>query len=144
MSGWQRLLFPDPPRALPGARAWNIAFRTVHIGVIGVLFGGHVFEIPKPQLLVWLGLSIATGTGLIAIEAFPHARWCYQGRGVLTLTKLLLLCLVPWLWAYRVAILTLVIVLGSVGSHMPRRFRYYSFVDRRVIEDVGSNKSGKN
>ena len=144
MNRWQRLLFPDPPRALPGSRAWNIAFRTAHIGVVGVLFGGHVFEIPKPQLLLWLWLSIATGAALIAIEAFPHARWCYQGRGVLTLAKLLLLCLVPWLWAYRVAILTLVIVLGSVGSHMPRRFRYYSFVDRRVIEDVGSNKSGKN
>jgi hypothetical protein len=141
---WQRLLFPDPPRTLPGSRAWNIACRTAHIGVIGVLFGGQVFEIPKPQLLVWLFLSIATGAGLIAIEAFPHARWCYQGRGLLTLAKLLLLCLVPWLWGYRVAILTVVIVLGSVGSHMPRWFRYYSFVDRRVIEDVGSNKRGKN
>jgi len=27
-----------------------------------------------------------------------------------------------------------VIVLGSVGSHMPRRFRHYSFLDRRVVE----------
>ena len=143
MNGWQRLLFPDPPRTLPGARAWNIAFRTAHIGVIGVLFGGHVFEIPQPQLLVWLLLSIATGAALIAIEAFPHARWCWEGRGVLTLAKLALLCLVPGLWGYRVAILTVVIVLGSVGSHMPRRFRYYSFVDWRVIDDAESNKSGK-
>lgn len=137
MKDLRDLLFPEVPRTLPRARAWNIAFRTAHIGVTGILFGGHVFEIPKPQLLMWLYLSIATGVALLTVEAFPHGRWCYQGRGLMTMAKLLLLCLVPWLWSYRVILLTAVIVLGSVGSHMPRRFRYYSFLDRRVIEDCG-------
>jgi hypothetical protein len=34
-----------------------------------------------------------------------------------------------------VPILLLVLVLASVGSHMPRRFRYYSLVHRRVLEE---------
>jgi hypothetical protein len=30
-------------------------------------------------------------------------------------------CLIPWLWDYHVAILVVVIIIASVGSHMPGR-----------------------
>jgi hypothetical protein len=29
----------------------------------------------------------------------------------------------------------LVVLIGSIGSHMPARFRYYSFLHGRVIAD---------
>lgn len=132
---FRRLLFPDPPRKIPYSRAWNIAARTAHIFFTGVLVGGHVFEVPAAQLHRWLYLSIGTGAALVFLEAFPHARWFYQGRGFAVLLKLLLLCLVPWFWDQRVAILILVTILASVGSHMPARFRYYSFVHGRVVQD---------
>ena len=48
--------------------------------------------------------------------------------------KLALLVLIPWLWEYRVAILAVVIVLASVGSHMPARFRYYSWLEGHPAE----------
>ncbi|HJN11803.1 MAG TPA: hypothetical protein QF564_24170 [Pirellulaceae bacterium] len=126
------ILVPDQPRVLPYARAWNMAFRTIHIGVTGILFGGHVFDVAAERLLIWLYLSIATGIGLIVIEAYPSCRWFYQGRGVAVLFKLVLLGIVPLLWDYRVAILSAVIVIASVGSHMPGRFRYYSLLHREV------------
>ena len=126
------ILVPDQPRVLPYARAWNMAFRTIHIGVTGILFGGHVFDVAAERLLIWLYLSIATGIGLIVIEAYPSCRWFYQGRGVAVLLKLVLLGIVPLLWDYRVAILSAVIVIASVGSHMPGRFRYYSLLHREV------------
>ena len=129
-----QILFPQRPRKVPHARAWNIALRTAHIGVTGALFGGHVFNVSVERLSIWLYLSILTGAGLVAIEAYPSLRWCYQGRGVFVLCKLLLLCLIPWCWNYRVAILALVIVIASVGSHMPARYRYYSLVHRRVLD----------
>ena len=100
----------------------------------GVLFGGHVFDVSAERLLFWLYLSIFTGVCLIVIEAYPSCRWFYQGRGALVFCKVLLLSLIPWLWQYRVSILVAVIVIASVGSHMPGRFRYYSFVHRRVLE----------
>ena len=127
--------FPPQPRVMPHARAWNIAFRTMHIGVTGVLFGGHVFDISERRLLSWLYLSILTGLCLLIIEAYPTCRWFYQGRGVMVFCKLLLLCVIPWLWDYRVPILIVVIVIASVGSHMPARFRYYSLWHRRVLDD---------
>ena len=127
------ILFPKTPRKLPHARAWNIALRTAHIGVTGVLFGGHVFEVDPDRLLVWLGLTILTGAALVFVEAYPSCRWFYQGRGIFVLIKLTLLSLIPWYWPYRVAILVAVIIIASVGSHMPGRFRYYSIVHRRVL-----------
>ena len=129
-----RLLFPEPVRVLPHARAWNIGFRTAHIAVTGILLGGHVFDIAEERLRLILYVCILTGACLIAIEAYPSCRWFYQGRGVMVLAKLLLLCAIPSLWDYRVPILLVVLVIASVGSHMPSRFRYYSVVHRRVLE----------
>ncbi|HJN65996.1 MAG TPA: hypothetical protein QF761_07320, partial [Pirellulales bacterium] len=70
---------------------------------------------------------------LIAIEAYPSCRWFYQGRGIMVFCKIVLLCLIPWLWNYRVLILAAVVVVASIGSHMPARFRYYSVVHRKVL-----------
>ena len=114
-------------------RAANIALRTVHIGVTGVLVGGHVFDVPADSLKIWLVATILTGGLLTAVEAYPHLHWLYEGRGLLVLAKLALLCLIPWLWLYRVPILAAVIILGGVGSHMPARFRYYSILHGRML-----------
>jgi hypothetical protein len=38
-------------------------------------------------------------------------------------------------WEQRVVFLLLVVLVGSVGSHMPARFRYYSFIHGRTIVD---------
>jgi hypothetical protein len=124
-------------------RALNIALRTAHIGAMGVLLGGHAFDVPVEQLMVALWLTIGTGVALVAIEAGPRLLWFHQGRGLMTMTKLLLICVVPLLWDYRLPILLVVVVLASVGSHMPARYRYYSVVYHEVIPDAsgpGANK----
>ncbi|MBC8873213.1 MAG: hypothetical protein H8E44_27580 [Planctomycetes bacterium] len=129
---------PDAPsKKMKPGRMLNIALRTAHIGVTSVLFGGHVLDVKKDQLLLWLYLTIATGAILAGIEAYPRWRWFYQGRGAGVLGKMALLCLIliPQLWAYRVPILVAVIVIASVGAHMPARYRYYSFVHGRVLDD---------
>jgi hypothetical protein len=130
---WQRLLLPEPPRPVPYARAISIALRTVHIAAIGILLGGHVFALPAPRLLPWLTLSIMSGAGLMGLELYSSCKWFYQGKGVLVLVKLLLTTAVVVFWEYRVWLLLAVLVIGSVGSHMPGRFRYYSLLHRRVI-----------
>ena len=111
----------------------------IHLHVVGVteytaVGAAMVFEMPAERLMVWLYATILTGAALVLLEAYSHGRWLYQGRGVAVLVKLLLLCLVPWLWGYRVPILVVVVVIASVGSHMPARFRYYSILHGRVVE----------
>lgn len=119
---------------LPTARFWNITFRTLHIGVMAGLVGGHVFDIPRARIVPWLLATIGTGLVLTGIETGGRLKWVYQGRGIFVLCKLALLGLIPWLWDQRVVILMGVIIIASVGSHMPGRFRYYSVVHRRVLD----------
>jgi hypothetical protein len=118
---------------LRNARFWNILLRTAHLGAMGVLLGGHVFDVSPEQLHAPLGWTAATGAALATLEAWGGATWFHQGRGLLTLAKLALLMLVPMFWTQRLAILAAVVLLAGVGSHMPARFRYYSVVYRRVL-----------
>jgi hypothetical protein len=69
----------------------------------------------------------------MGLELYSSCKWFYQGKGVLVLVKLLLTAAVAVFWEYRVWLLLAVLVIGSVGSHMPGRFRYYSLLHRRVI-----------
>jgi len=117
-------------------RALNIALRTAHIGAMGVLLGGHAFDVPPERLMLSLWLTIGTGAALAAVEAGPRLLWFHQGRGVVTMTKLALLCVIPLAWDYRLPILLTVVVLASVGAHMPARYRYYSVVHRQIIRDI--------
>lgn len=123
-------------------RALNIALRTAHIGAMGILVGGHAFDVTPERLKVSLWLTIGTGVALAAMEAGPRLLWFHQGSGLMTMAKLALICAVPLAWDYRLPILLAVIVIASVGSHMPGRYRHYSVVYRRVIHDV-SGSGGK-
>jgi len=105
----------------------------VHIAAIGILLGGHFFDIAHTRLFIWLYLSIISGAGLIGIELYSSFKWLYQGKGVLVLIKLLLVASVAVFWEQRLWLLLIVLIIGSVGSHMPGRFRYYSIRHRRVI-----------
>ena len=89
-----------------------------------------------------LWLTIGSGVALAAIEAGVRLLWFHQVRGLMTMAKLALICSVPLAWDYRLPILLAVVVVGSIGSHMPGRFRHYSVVYRQVIHDV-SGAGGK-
>jgi len=116
-------------------RVWNIALRTAHLAAMGILLGGHAFDVPAQQLRPSLWMTVGTGLALAAVETAPSLVWLHQLRGLMTLAKLGLIAMVPWFWPYRLGILLVVVVLASVGSHMPARFRYYSVIYRQVLRD---------
>ena len=118
-----------------GTRGISIALRTSHLASFAILLGGHAFAVEGDRLLTALYLTIATGIGLMALEVYvigPH--WLFLGKGVMVLSKLAVLLIVPYLWEYRVIFLLLVLIIASVGSHMPARYRHYSFLHRRVVQ----------
>ena len=119
------------------ARAWNIALRTAHIGAMGVLLGGYAFDVPHESLRLSLWLTLITGVALGAIESGGRLLWFHQGRGLMTIAKLLLFCAVPLLnsWPARLTVMLVIVVIASVGSHAPARLRYYSVIYREVISD---------
>lgn len=130
-------------RGIGSLRAWNIALRTAHIVAGGVLFGGHVFNIGTERLTGWFVSTLVTGALLVIFEIKHGRRWAVEGRGLLVLAKMLILCSLPWFWRQRVPLLFAVIVLGSVGSHMPKRLRHYSLFERRYINPDDDPPSGR-
>ena len=123
-------------------RTLNIALRTAHIGSMGILLGGHAFDVAPERLKVILWLTIGTGIALASVESRFRLLWFHQGSGFMTMGKLALICAVPLAWDYRFPILLAVIVIASVASHMPGRYRHYSVVYRKVIRDA-SGPGGK-
>lgn len=127
-------LFPEQVRFLPGARAWSITLRTLHLAAFGMLLGGYAFAVDAEKLLTSLWLTILSGIGLIALEVYTAGLyWVFLGKGITVLVKLGILLAIPLLWEVRVLLLLLVVGIASVGSHMPARFRHYSFLHGRVI-----------
>jgi hypothetical protein len=94
----------------------------------GALLGGHVFEVDPSRLLPFLVATVLSGAGLMALEMSATCAWLFMGKGLAVLAKLLLLASVPLFWEQRVPLLLFVVVVASVGAHMPARLRHYSLL----------------
>jgi hypothetical protein len=118
----------------PLYRACNIILRTAHIGACSVAVGGHFFGVAPERIFAWACATALTGAALMIVEAYPSWRYFCEGRGLMVLAKLILLGLVPLAWSARVPILFAVIVIGSIGAHMPRRYRHLSILEQPALD----------
>lgn len=125
-------------RSVPGERWIRIALRCVHVASASVLLGGHAFGASAETLRVPLLWTVATGVLFVLFEWGLAPEWAFQGRGLATGAKVLLLLLVPVLWAHRLPILLAAIALAVVGAHMPSAYRYRSI----RTGEVGSHRRG--
>jgi hypothetical protein len=113
-------------------RILDIVLRTAHVLVISVLFGGAVFKIPAAWLLPWQYLTVASGCALIVSEVLHSLHWPYQGRGAMVYIHVGLFILVCFQPGLAIPCLVAALVIGMLGSHMPKRFRHWSFIHGRV------------
>ena len=111
---------------LTALRVYKLLARTVHLIAIAGLVGGHMFGAPLAPLRLLLCLSIITGVAMCALEAYPNRHFLYEGWALLLWLKLVVLMLVPVFWNARRPILIVVVVIASVGSHMPRALRHWT------------------
>ena len=111
---------------LTALRVYKLLARTVHLIAIAGLVGGHMFGAPLAQLRLLLYLSIITGVAMCALEAYPNWRFFYEGWALLLWLKLGVLTSVLVFWNARRPILIGVVVIASVGSHMPRALRHWT------------------
>lgn len=116
------------------ARAIRTSLRTLHIAAISVLYGGQVYGVDGAGLAPAFVAAIGSGASLALFEAWQSHIWLIQIRGVATLAKLLLALGAVLSSELRLLLLTLALVVGSVTSHMPGRYRYYSPLHGRVLK----------
>ncbi len=118
------VLFPASPRTIPFRRGIRIALRTAHILTGGVLLGGYIFDEPNSILEPWLWWTIITGLLLFAVDLYATLAILFELHAVAVLVKITLLSLAFVLWDHRVSLLIMALVIGSISSHMPGRFRH--------------------
>ncbi len=115
-------------------RTLEIAVRTAHIGAMAILVGGHHLGAASAPLVPWSVLTAATGAALLVFEASHSRHWVYQARGVLTLVHVGVVALVALAPSSARVALAAALIVGSVGSHLPRSVRKWSFRHRRVVD----------
>ena len=134
----KQILFPEKDHSLPGERILRTTFRTVHLASMGILLGGHFYGQPANRLYPALYWTVGSGSAFVILELYCNFHWLFQIRGLMALAKIGLVMLIPLFWNQRVWILLAVLVLGSVGSHAPTGWRYYSVLTR----SLGAHKKG--
>ncbi len=116
---------PDP-RRYPGQRGLRIAARTVHIGAAGMLLGAAAFHQPADP---WWEVVMFSGLVIVGDDLFKWGPlYLRMVQFWVVALKLSLVVfgglhpdlLLPALWV--------VLVCGSVVSHMPGRFRHRRLV----------------
>lgn len=117
-------LFPENPRDFPGRRMLRSILRTVHILGGGVLIGAYLFGQAQADIKIWL--MTATVSGLLLFLTDLHASFAifFEWRGASIMAKIGLLLLLPVSPGYEVVILTIILTIGSLSSHLSRRFRH--------------------
>ena len=98
--------------------------------------GGYGFDVEPARLTLSWWLTIGTGVALAVVETGLRLLWFHQVRGLMMLVKLSLVLAVPLASDSALLLLVAAVVLASVSSHMPARYRYYSVIYREVIPDA--------
>lgn len=110
--------------------AWrwaNIALRTGHVCASCLLCGGLVFTASSVELAGWLNWTALSGSALCGLELIHDVQWPHRGKGLLGLAHIVL-AVVLGMGLGPAWLAFVVIVLGCVGSHMPRAYRHWSIL----------------
>jgi hypothetical protein len=115
------------------ARGLNVAARTAHLLAVAVVAGGVFFGTGIEPLRPWIAATAASGAALLALEASHSRHWIYQGSGLAVLAHLGAAGLIAVDGLGRPGAVA-ALVIGAVGSHLPRSVRRWSLRHRRMVD----------
>ena len=125
----QKLLLPPEPRDFPGRRMTRSILRTVHILGGGVLIGAYLFHQPQATIHAWYITASLSGILLFFTDLHASFAVLFEWRGLAIVSKIILLLIMPLLPGFEVPILTLILSIGSLSSHLTRKFRHRLWLD---------------
>jgi len=121
----------QPRATLSTSRAVGVALRTAHLAAMAALAGGAWYGLPGGALRTALLATVLSGVPLLLSEASHSRHWVYQGRGLFVLAHLGVAGLAGTLGP---GALMAALVLGAVGSHLPKGLRAWSLRHRAVVD----------
>jgi len=117
----------------------NVGCRTGHLVAVSALVGGTLWGVDAERLGLSLWLAVGSGLGLVVLESQARPSWLVEGRGLAVIGKLGLLALAPYVGRHQGLLLVGVVIVASVGAHLPRSLRHWSprplATDSSVAED---------
>ncbi len=138
MSRLSKLLFPSTPRDFPARREVKIGLRAVHVLCAGIFVGSYVLEVANEARGPWLWGTLATGLALLLLDLHESFAIFLQVRGLIVLSKLLLLATLPYWHPWQAWVLCLIVLVSVVSSHAPSRIRYFMLLGRGRIRGAES------
>lgn len=117
----------------PGARAIAVLLRTAHLLAMAGFAGGVFAGAAPGPLGAWRQGAVASGAALLLTELTHGRGWAASGRGVAVLAHVGVLGLFAVGGLDGLACAAAVVI-GSLGSHMPKRWRKWSFRHGRVVD----------
>ena len=133
-----RLLFPDPPRDLPGRRILKVSLRACHVLCVALFVGAVFFDIAADTQSTWRTATIGTGMILLVLDLHESAVFLLQTRGLLVITKITSVALLPAFGTWGRWILLVLLVVSVVSSHAPSRVRYFLIWGRGRLRPTDS------
>ena len=100
---------------------------------IGVLLGGHIFQQTTSILEPWLWVAILSGLAILLTDIYSSFGVLFEIRGIVVLVKIILLSLITVFWEQRIFLLVLILFIGAISSHMPKRYRHKLLFFKSVI-----------
>ena len=125
-------LCPEEPRHFPWARPVQLAARSLHIAAMAMILGALPFGADHQALRGPILLTLASGGVLLLVDLAKDAAFLVQGSGVAVLVKLGLLGLGALQPRHRLPWYLAATLVASIGSHMPGRWRHFSFATLSV------------
>ena len=129
------LLFPKPQRNFKGQRWVRISIRTLHIISMAFLLGGVAQGISFSELHLSLLATIGSGLLFVALELYCTFIWLFQLKAWVVILKMILMVAAGFSPQAALELFLAAIIIGSISSHMPGKYRYYSFWHGREIKE---------
>lgn len=120
-------------RRIDAARWLRIGLRTAHLAFVAFLVGGVAAGLNLRELPWAMWGTLATGLMYVAVELLTSRVWLVQLKGLAVVVKLALFGAMILATGHPLPYLMAALVIGGISSHMPRKYRHYSFWHGRVI-----------
>lgn len=120
----------------PGKRWLKISLRALHVMALCGFCGGILFDVPKESWLIYWQLTLFSGLSLLLLDALSNFLWFVQVRGLVIMSKLVLLIGVFQFPELAKVILLIILLMSAVIAHAPSDIRYYSLYHRRKIKSL--------
>ncbi len=121
------------PSRIPGARALQVALRSVHIVAMALVLGGIAQGGSFGTLRTPILWTVLSGVVLLVVDLARHCLVLSQGSGAALFLKLGLLGLGNLFPAARLEWYLVATLVASIGSHMSGDWRHFSLLKGRVL-----------